>query len=142
MSLPAISQKKYFTEHPVYFDIIKQYVFVFSQKDSSIRTNKGDQNTAYIKVFDMTPKGKMKFIFYDTSLNAIIKGQYIEAQKLSLPTKFTRVGDRVRTGNNGISSSYYKPLKDGTWFYYDENEKLIKEEIYERGKLKRVREKK
>lgn len=46
----STSQKIYLTDHPIYLDIIKQYIYVFSIPDSSIRTNYGDQSKEYIKI--------------------------------------------------------------------------------------------
>jgi len=34
--------------------------------------------------------------------------------------------------------SYFQPLKTGVWKYYSKKEKLIKEEYYEKGILKKV----
>jgi hypothetical protein len=127
------SQKKYLTERPVYFDVIKQYIFVFSKQDSAIRTNYGDQDTAFIKVFDLTSKGAMKFIFRDTSTNIIVKGQYKEAMKLSKPKDYSRDGARVRTSKDGIARSYYRPLRDGIWYYYDSDGNVVKKEVYKQG---------
>src|SRR2546421_5469034 len=99
----AFSQKLYLTDHPIYLDVINQYIQVYSKKDSSILTNKGDQDKNYIKVFDLTPRGSMKFIFHDTSSKIIVFGHYKEALKLSKPKGYTREGPRVRTKQGGIS---------------------------------------
>ncbi len=123
------SQNMYLTEHPVYLDITKQYIYVFCKKDSSIRTNYGDQDTTLIKVFELTPKGALKFIFKDTTSNIVIKGQYKEAPKLSTPQDYSRNGTRVRTKSNTIAQPYYHSLRDGVWYYY-RNGCLIKSETY------------
>lgn len=127
-------QKMYLTEHPVYLDVIKQYIFVFSKQDSSIRTNRGDQNTQYIKVFKLTSKGAMQFVFNDTSSHNTVKGQYTGATKFSKPKGYIRDGVRIGTSEGGIAQFYYSPLRDGIWTYYDNTGNVVKREIYKKGK--------
>lgn len=126
----ACGQKIYLADHPVYLDISKQYINTYDAGDSSIRTESGDQDTAYIKVFDFTPNGKMRFIWHDTVSRVIVSGQYEVARKLSAPHGFVRDKYRVVTSPGGTSRWHYVPVRKGKWIYYNMDGTVLKAEDY------------
>lgn len=80
-------------------------------------------------------KGKMKLTEYDLKSNKIkLSGFYSEAQKLSIDTAYQ---EDATNPTNFIPRiiEYYKPIKDSTWSYYNNNGKLTRQEFYNNGKL-------
>ena len=124
-----IGQKVYFTKHPIYLDLINEYIYVFDKKDSSIITNYGDWPTSLIKIFNITYKGKMSFIYKDTALKCITIGQYKATTKLSNPDGKSYNG----FGSGGTSSYNYRPFRNGFWYYYNYKGVIINIKKYKNG---------
>lgn len=130
-SLTASSQTQYFTSRPIYCDLLKEYIYVHSPKDSSIITNRGDKDSHYFKVFNLTPKGAFYFVLLDTVTQMMVKGQYRAASQLSKPFNYKRDGLRVITWDSGIDSYHYRPKRTGIWVYYNREGQLITKEAYQ-----------
>jgi len=80
-----------------------------------------------------TCKGKMQLeIFSKLDTTLIAKGEFIE----SLDTLKHYVSDFIIGYDDAEKInvySYFQPLKEGVWFYYDENGQLLRKEEYKRG---------
>lgn len=77
----------------------------------------------------------MSFVFNDKYSNAIVKGQYQKAIKLSKPKGYFRDGVRVKTGKHGIGKHYYYAIRDGIWNYYNNDGIIFRKENYKSGVL-------
>ena len=131
----AQSQNMYL-KRPIYLDVKDQYIQVINTMDSSVVTNMGTDSSRYIKVFNYKSSGHFDFIILNTKSGVAISGRYQH-----LDTLYARATMGRSPGNKDHQpvkkrESYYRPLRDGTWKYFDESGNLLYTEYYEKGRLK------
>ncbi len=126
-------------KHQIYLDVSRGYLLYASNNlDSSVITGYSTEESKPIKVFDRNSRGTLKFILYDTVRKVFIKGQYFETPLVkSNMSKIIRHGKRVTTSRDQPTTEkyYYRPVRHGRWYYYNNNGEVIKVEKYNKGKL-------
>ena len=97
-----------------------------------------NQNTHdFAKVLLYDCKGEMYIEAYKDSVLSLI-GNYISAKSVSDGIVFV---EDIETGEMKEEKSIkYFPKRNGTWSYFDKNNKIIKEEIYKGGELIETKE--
>jgi hypothetical protein len=76
--------------------------------------------------------GDMHFKLYENNV-LTIDGSYINATDTSIVSV---VSSDIVTGNDITrNDKIFKPRKNGSWFYYDEKGKLLREDVYKAGVL-------
>ena len=78
------------------------------------------------------------FSISDTGRKVFIKGRYLETPIIKSDlSKIKRDGRRVTTSRDQPTTAkyYYRPVRQGEWYYYNNSGKIIKTEKYENGKL-------
>jgi hypothetical protein len=90
-----------------------------------------------LKIHLIDCKGKMNLECYDRSLELIEKGSYINSLDLLKSYYYAvSIGKNIdRQHNVSIKiSSYYQPLRDGVWYFYN-HRRLVMKKKYNAGIL-------
>lgn len=138
ISYNSFSQNIYF-KYQIFLDVSRGYLlYSFNKIDSSVITNWGSEESKPIKVFNNNKKGTLKFILSDSQRSIFIKGQYYESSIIKNNIAIPKRGVYRATSSWAHPSSakyYYRPIRDGVWYYYNALGKVIKIENYKNGKL-------
>jgi len=128
-----------FLKYQIYLDVSKGYLlYAIHGYDSSAVTNWSSEESKSIKIFNSDNLGSLNFDISDTNENIFIKGHYLKTKLVKSDlTKIVRHGNRVATSKVQPTTAkyYYRPLRNGKWYYYNRNGELIKTENYINGKL-------
>jgi hypothetical protein len=107
------------------------YTFIPQQSKKTYFGNVDDGNFLKIHLTDV--RGEMDVEYCAKDSGVLEKGHYINS--LSLLRTYSEFVNGT-TGRQQIRVvEYYQPLRDGIWYFYDRNKKLIDKKTYNRGVL-------
>ena len=138
----AYCQLTYF-KYQIYLDVSNGYLLYASNNRDSSSVNQycsECNESKSIKIFNTSGRGTLNFRLSDTVNGLFIQGQYLETNLVKTDTsKIIRKGMRVHSTREQPTTSeyYYRPMRDGEWYYYDISGKVIKIEKYEKGRIKK-----
>lgn len=123
----------------IFSQAIKYKIFFDDYNLTIIRTTKLKSfvtykiDNGYVKIMLLTKKGESLLEEYNKDSVLVKKGQYVGSLDL-LKSYAISVDPNPPYSEKVYVYAYYEPLKTGKWFYYS-NDKIIKEEIWEKGIL-------
>ncbi|MGF6846848.1 hypothetical protein QFZ51_002083 [Chitinophaga sp. W3I9] len=117
---------------PIFVDAIKSGFPHLEESPDTITIREGE--TYYLRMLLKSCKGAMYLERHLLSNGILVfSGNYLDAVKLD--TVQAWAVDPVTGNRTPRTATHYKPLRTGTWKYYDEKGELLKEEKYENGNL-------
>lgn len=119
-------------EHLIHFDVLDDlnYFTYFNTGDTIV--NLEDSRVVDIKTIDCYGSGTFTISY---SSQVIISGSYLGESRVQVDL-LEEYDPETETFVEG-SRSYYLPLRDGEWKYYNEKGELIKSEQYVNGLIKK-----
>ncbi|KYP16241.1 MAG: hypothetical protein A1D16_20050 [Flavihumibacter sp. CACIAM 22H1] len=106
------------------------YTFIPQGKCRDTLFTKLDQGKS-IKIYLFDCKGKMNVECFNKDSILIEKGSYVNS--LDLLKSYYYAIDATRSKTTIKVSSYYHPLRNGVWYYYDDLGEPLLNKIYDRG---------
>ena len=111
---------------------LAEYNYTFIPQGRCSDTLVGNiEGSKFIKIFLFDCKGKMNVECFNKDSILLEKGSYINS--LDLLKSYYYASDASRSKTTVKIISYYQPLRDGIWYFYDEKGKLVLNKMYEKG---------
>ncbi|MBK8712097.1 MAG: hypothetical protein IPL97_09540 [Niastella sp.] len=100
--------------------------------DTAIFSNLKDYPNQRLIIYISSEKGESHFELFSKKNKVVIKGEYSNSTDTLTKYKFSKsLGFTDGKSHYNVSTlKYFQPLQSGTWYYFNEKQKLIRKDEY------------